>query len=316
MTDRLRIVQVGDVAHVAPAIADALAPHADVFNVPLRQVAARLSGPVKVLTAPMRIADAMRVARDVRRLRPDVVHVHWVPNGVIGPMVRRPWVLHAHGDDIRDLNVWRRLAFAPLIRAADAVVVSTPDLVDFAPAGAAFVPTPIPRLGGTRRPELWDVLVISAARDEKGSPVAFDALRRLAVRRPGLRMAAHDGPAYEEGPWERLAPTSKLEFQGRLAAARVVLGQFAIGALGIADLESMALGRPLLTWLREGLYPDPPPLFSSRDPEELAERAVALLDSDAERETIGSAGADWVRRTHAPDAIAAQLLAIYRRLLG
>lgn len=312
-TRRLRVVQIGDVASVAPALADALSPHVDVVSLPLRQVAGEQSGAVKVLAAPLRVVDAARVARRARALDPDVVHVHWVPNGIIGPLIGRPWVLHAHGDDIRALNAWRRLAFAPLVRLADAMLVSTPDLLRFARADAALLPTPVPTLESSVT-ATWDVLVCSAALPVKGSPVAFETLRRLARLRPGIRLAAHDGPAYEDGPWDRLPWATKAEFRHRLASARVVLGQFRLGALGVADLEAMATGRPVLTWVREGIYPEPPPVHSSRDPSDLARRVAELLDDDDAARAAGTAAADWVARTHGPERVARQLIAVYRRL--
>ncbi len=148
----MRIVQVGDVAGVADALARALAPYADVVNLPMPQVGARWPGFLKPFAVPLRLLAAARVARAVRRLRPDVVHIHWAPNGIVGVLARRPYVLHAHGDDVRALNIWRRLAFRWLIDRAALIVYSTPDLARY--VDGEWLPNPVwpvePRPDATR----------------------------------------------------------------------------------------------------------------------------------------------------------------------
>jgi hypothetical protein len=66
----IKVAQIGDVAHVAPALQDALKERAEVRLIRLRQRAATRTGVVKILAAPMRLIDAVVVARRSRPHRP------------------------------------------------------------------------------------------------------------------------------------------------------------------------------------------------------------------------------------------------------
>jgi hypothetical protein len=297
----LRVAQIGDVAQVAPALRDALNGRAAVTLYPLPQRGASRRDWAKIAAFPVRIADAMRVAA---RVRGDVAHIHWLPNGVVGAMLRMPWVLHVHGSDIRGVDAPRSALARRILRWPDAVVVSTPDLLESIPS-ATWLPTPIPRLH-IDSDARYDVLVNSTAHKSKGSEIAFQALRLVHSADPSLRLAAMDGPAFEPGPWERIQPLPKPKFHALLASSRVVLGQFAAGALGIADLETLALDRPLVTWVKSNLYPTPPPIMNARSPDEVA--AAALAPSELR-------GAQWVSEFHDPPRVADMLIQIYERLI-
>lgn len=298
----VRIAQVGDVAQVAPALTEALAEH-DVAEFALPRRGAYYHRRLKLLAAPLRVADALRVASAVRRWHPDVGHVHWLPNGVIGPMLDCPWMLHVHGDDLRTLPGLRRLIYPRILALAHAVAVSTPDLLPLAPQ-AVWVPVPIPELD-VEAPTKYDVLVNARAHVEKGSDTAFAALRLIHDADPGLRLAALDGPGFEEGPWDRISVAPKPQFHRVLASSKVIIGQFRAGALGIADLEAMALRRPLITWVRD-VYPLPPPVTNARTAREVADAVLAG--------PTGAGGAEWVQQTHGRRVVLDILLPLYDRL--
>jgi glycosyltransferase involved in cell wall biosynthesis len=318
MADRsVRIVQLGDVAAVAPALADALRDLAEVISIPLPQRGARRRGPMKVLYGPLRLLDAARVARAARARRPDVVHVHWVPNGVVGLMVGVPWVLHAHGSDIRDLDPIRRRPYRLLIRAATRVVYATPDLARWVlplRPDAEYLPAAIPLRSATDERD-FDVLLASRAALSKGSDVAAAAVAILRREHADLRIAAVDGPDFRADAI-RLPFGPKATFLERLARARVVVGQFRVPALGISELEAMSMARPVVTNVDLRLYPDPPPVVVAEDAAAVARAVGRLLDDPAEADAMGEAGQGWVRRWHSPDAVATRALAVYRQAIG
>lgn len=315
MQRTIRVVQVADVARVAVALTRALEPACHIVRIGLRQPGARLTGPLKILVLPLRVAELVFATVRVRRIGADVVHVHWVPNGVIGMLAGRPWVIHCHGDDIRALSWPRRQLFHWILRRASAVVVSTPDLLDWIPEGLAveWIPTPIPPMELMDISESRDVLVASAAFPGKGSSIAYRAIERLRSRRPALEAAAISGPLFRPVATE-LPLMPHAGFIRELARSRVVLGQFEIGSLGVADLEAMALGRPVVTLVRHGRYASPPPVVSTADPDEIAARVAELLDDPGRRAEIGEAGRAWVTATHGDGAVRGSLLALYDRI--
>jgi glycosyltransferase involved in cell wall biosynthesis len=313
----VRVVQIGDVASVAPALADALRNDADVISLPLRQSGARRGRLVKLFYGPSRVIDAARAARRARSLKPDVVHVHWVPNGIVGLMLGCPWILHVHGSDFRNLDRLRRHPYSFLLRAATEVVYATPDLARWVlpvRPDAELLPPAIPiRPGRSERD--WDVLVASRAALSKGSDISAATVTRLLGEDPGLRIAAVDGPDFAS-PAVRLGFGPKEAFVERLARSRVVVGQFRVPALGISELEAMSVGRPVVTNIDLGLYPDPPPVVVARDAEAAATAIRRLLDTPAEADALGLAGERWVRDHHSPAAVASAALAVYRQALA
>lgn len=303
---------VADESLVAPALVASLQARAEVVEVPMARPGAHWPKPLKPFAFIARSLEAERVASDISEAWPpfDVVHIHWLPNGLVGRQaaVIPPWVLHVHGSDIRGLAGIRARVFPAILRMADAVVYSTPDLaahIDPWRDDAEHLPTPIPSLD-VEGEDRWDVLAASEALEVKGAAVTFAAMRRLAELRPGVRMAAFDGPAFQAGPWERLALTDKATFHRRLASSGVILGQFKLGILSIVECEALALGRPVIAWVDPALYPDPPPVVSVRDPEAIAAAALDALPPPD--------GAAWVQRHHGPARIADRLLDMYARI--
>lgn len=305
---RLRVLQLGDVAGVAQRLALALAEAGvDSGFRDFPRIGARWPRWLKPLAYPIRGFVAENVAYEIWMAdwRPDVVHVHWLPNALIGPELNKreiPWVLHVHGSDVRHMERWRQR----LLDRAPAVFYATPDLAGIR-SDAVYLPVPIREVTVAAEPK-WDVLLSARASREKGPAVAFEAARMLKARYPELRIAAVDGPAFEQGP-ERLPWMEPDAFLRTLASARVVVGQFAIGALGVTDLQAMMLGRPLVTWVRPDLYDDAPPVHVARTPAEITQAVLDALEWPQD-------GREWVRRHHDPQMIAERAIGVYREVLA
>jgi glycosyltransferase involved in cell wall biosynthesis len=307
----MRVVQVGSVAGSAEMLGALLAGHVDLISLPIAQAAARRSGIAKIASSPLRAGAAIAVARDIRRFEPDVVHIHWAPNALVGPLSRRPWVLHARGSDIRGINALRRTVIHPLLKMADAVLVSTPDLLDAlrpVRSDGIYVPNPV-LLPATSDSQEWDVGLASAAIPVKGTDIAHAALSQMN----GVRAWALEGPLFQPASGAvKLPSTTKTEFIKRVVRTRVVVGQLKLGVLGNVELEAMAAARPVIAFVDEKWYPsDPPPVISARSPNEVA-RAVSDLLSNPERaEHVGAASREWVRRNHGFSRVRDQLLQVY-----
>ena len=334
----MRVVHVNDVAGVGSAAVDqARAEGLDWQLWPLPAVRGAAL-PTKVV----------RRGRDLVRFRStgraaDVLHVHYGLFGYYAWSVRRPYVLHLHGTDVR-VNLRSRL-LRPLvlasIRAAGHVVYSTPDLADEVTAlreDATWIPAPIspqlfqePRVrtaGKASRgredhpgtPELRDPTVVFASRWDpiKGLDELLETAARLRVVRPDLRLIGIDwgvGAERARAVGVELLPRMSGDgFRDLLARADVVVGQQLTGSLGVADLEALALGRPLVARADSGdAYRQPPPLWNSAslDPTDAVLSIIADPDGAA---VIAARGPEWALDTHSPARFVERMIPIYESL--
>ena len=235
-------------------------------------------------------------------------------------------VLHYHGCDVRDRAHMRaahehaactecdpfcvparqRAILGSARRFADAELVSTPDLLESAPR-ARHVPVAADlgdyefRPGG-ERPRL--VLHAPTNRLIKGTRYVERAYESLRAHFAGVEFAT-----VERLSWR--------ELRRRMAEADVVVDQLFMGWYGMVAVEAMAMGKPVLCFIRDDFEPrlDRCPIVRCTK-EDLAEPLAALLKDAAGRRRLGEAGRDYVEREHAAPVIASRLLDLYRSLCG
>lgn len=273
------------------------------------------------------------LASTLRNLRHwDVCHFHFgrtliPPHNFDLPLHRalgRRVVFHYHGCDVRDrahmlathtratcsecdpfCNPGRqKRVLASAERFADAELVSTPDLLESAtrarhlPVALDLADYPFAPPRGAPK------LVVHAPTNRliKGTryvEAAFDALR---PRFPGVRFET-----VERKPWA--------ELRAILSAADVVVDQLFMGWYGMVAVEAMALGKPVLCFIRddfEARLTDCPLIRCTR--EDLAERLAETLAGTTDRAAIGERGRGYAEREHAAPVIAGRLLDLYRSL--
>jgi len=264
--------------------------------------------------------------------RYDVYHFHFgrtliPPHNFDLPLYRALGarvVFHYHGCDVRDRARMRathshatctecdpfcvpsrqRAILASARRFADAELVSTPDLLESAPR-ARHLPVAVdlaeyPFRPGGERPRL--VLHAPTNRLIKGTRYVERAYESLRDRFAGVEFAT-----VERIPWRELAR--------RMAEADVVVDQLFMGWYGMVAVEAMAMGKPVLCFIRDDFEPrlDRCPIVRCTK-EDLAERLAELLSDAAARRRLGESGRDYVERTHAAPVIAGRLLDLYRSL--
>ncbi|MGH7730184.1 MAG: hypothetical protein ACRENJ_02940 [Candidatus Eiseniibacteriota bacterium] len=236
----------------------------------------------------------------------------------------RQVVFHYHGCDVRDRT--RMLAahtratcsecdpfcnparqkriLASAARYADAELVSTPDLLESATRARhlpvaldlADYPFTPPRGAPTR------VVHAPTNRLIKGTRYVEAAFAALRGRFPGIRFET-----VERRPWA--------ELKAILAEADVVVDQLFMGWYGMVAVEAMALGKPVLCFIRDDFEPrlhDCPIVRCTR--EDLAERLAATLSEATDRAALGERGRAYAEREHAAPVIAGRLLALYHSL--
>lgn len=98
----------------------------------------------------------------------------------------------------------------------------------------------------------------------------------------------------------------------------IVLDQFVIGSFGTVSLEAMALGKPVLCYIRPSLIPLLPaecPIVNA-NLDNLAEVLAELLHDGLRRLELGRQGRAYVEQYHDARQIARQLVEVYQELLA
>lgn len=98
--------------------------------------------------------------------------------------------------------------------------------------------------------------------------------------------------------------------------ADVVIDQILCGTYGLLSVETMAMGKPVVAYIREDIrsaFPDDLPIVSA-DPDQLEERLLPLLRSPELRHRIGRQGRSFTSGFHDVDVVMPQLMDIYRSL--
>jgi glycosyltransferase involved in cell wall biosynthesis len=320
----MRFVQVNDIASVASELAVALRKRGHEVDLLYPKLhGANLPPLGKIAVSPLRALDWLRLAWRVRRGHYDAVHIHYGYLGIVGLLARVPYVLHCHGDDVRDAS---RRVWAPLIRLvirrANHVYYSTPDLrepLQKIRPDVEFLPNPIDveTFRVEPLPEDADPLFVACALNEnKGVGHLLEAFRILASNCPEVLIHALAGGSRtaeaEAMPNVLLLmhqPRQKLP--GLLARHRVILGQVYQGAVGMVELEAMACGRPVVSWFTyQDAYPGPAPFVQAHLGSEIAAAVARLLDDPAECARIGAVGRAWVERNHSAAAMAERVEAL------
>jgi glycosyltransferase involved in cell wall biosynthesis len=191
---------------------------------------------------------------------------------------------------------------------ADALFVSTPDLLEFVP-GATLVPGPIDLAGWAPRPPRTTpvspadpVRIVHAPsdREKKGTRFVVEAVARLERAGYPVELMMLEGVPHEE----------VASFCRR---ADIGVDQLLIGAYGTAAVEMMATGLPVVCRIRDDLrahYPADLPIVSA-GPHDVFERLEWLVRDPDRRAELGARGVAYVRREHEMHVVASRVLAAY-----
>ena len=308
-----RIALVHDIAGVANTQARLLreAGH-EVDQIALSEIGASWSWPVKAITIPIRLAAYLPAVARLRRTRYDIVHIHWLTQGIVGPLSGRPFFVQAHGSDLH-LNLRSgtlRAVTRRVLERARLVFYVTPNLRAFMPdfdRKLRFLPNPVDvaalREGAPPGPELSWVLIFTRLDPVKGVDEVYAAAERLSqvVSLTGLDW----GPVRTEyaqryaGMVRFVAPVPHDEVGDLLHRFDLVIGQMRQGILSLSELEAMAAGRPVITGIDWSLYADdPPPVVGVTDADGIVAAVERLKGDPAEVARLSREGPEWVERNH------------------
>lgn len=98
--------------------------------------------------------------------------------------------------------------------------------------------------------------------------------------------------------------------------ADVIVDQVRCGSYGLLSVEAMALGKPVVAYVRDDLtqrFPPDLPIVNAH-PGNVTSRLQWLLDNAGMRNELGRKGRRYVEKYHAVEAVVDQLLSIYEQL--
>jgi glycosyltransferase involved in cell wall biosynthesis len=110
------------------------------------------------------------------------------------------------------------------------------------------------------------------------------------------------------------------EARDRYRRADIVVDQLNAGWHGVFALESMALGKPVVTYLKPDVVEKSAAGYGIRLPivsataDTLADALRPLIESPALRREVGAASRAYVEQVHDIDRIADRLIDVYRSL--
>ena len=235
----------------------------------------------------------------------DALHFHYrtyLPQFIDLPFWRlqgkQVWVSF-HGSDIRGRTL---KAANPLLRLADRIFVSTPDLLATLP-DAEWLPNPVPALDPAPLPDNEIPVVVHCPSDPalKGTDMIEQAVEWLK-RQEG-----------QEFVYRRVSGCSHEETLAAMRAADIVIDQAQFpGLYCMVSIEAMALGRPVLASLDPGtqnrLPRGCPVVPCGTSMIKIASALAYLLDAPGRRDLIGGRGPEYVSRVHSPAAVKKVLL--------
>ena len=251
--------------------------------------------------------------RSLARLLPetDVFHFYFgltlVPKSLQFPLLRalsKKSVFHYLGSDIRG-KTREQLAYG---KRADAEIVGSYAATEWVPEAVVIPPgidlslfrvERVVSVTNRRRP-----LIVHApsSRTRKGTEHVVEACRGLDADLEIVEGLHHD------------------EARERYRAADIVVDQLNAGWHGMFAIEAMALGKPVVSYLRDDVVERSAQGYGVRVPivsatkETLHERLRPLVHSAEERRRIGAESRAYVERVHDIDRIAERLLDLYARL--
>ncbi len=292
--------------------------------------------PLKIALMPFRVLDMRHIAGKLNSDYFDIVHVHWASYGVFGPRTKIPFIVHCHGSDVRYRlqQPFFRQMLTSIFRQAAAVMCITPDLLPIIQSvrpDAVFFPAPIDTdlfapEENSRQPlsQSWTILLLARLDSTKGIDITTQGIARFVRRHRGIRVQLLDWgdlrSQYKQrysDRFEFIPPVSPFEVANLIRSADVIVGQVALGALGLSELQAMSCAKPVIASFRFGeAYSVPPPICQATSAEEVDEHLEYLFLHSEEAEVLGQRSRTWVIQHHDYRTLVSKLEAHYHSILG
>ncbi|GGB49079.1 glycosyltransferase family 1 protein [Virgibacillus dakarensis] len=140
-------------------------------------------------------------------------------------------------------------------------------------------------------------------RDLKGTEFILEAVKQLKNSGVSLEFKLIEGMDHQE--------TMKL-----LAKADIVIDQLRIGSYGYLSTEAMALGKPVICYIREDLidkYPAKIPIVNA-NPDTITTVLGNLINTPNQWKSLGVKGRAYAKQHHSAQKVINQYIEVYKKL--
>ena len=230
----------------------------------------------------------------------DIIHFHsfggltFQMDYVLWKLLGKKIILHYHGSELR-----RFKKESPFANLADLKLVSTPDLLKYCDDEAIWMPTPIDPMKYDYteldyKPKLTilhAVVSLEHGTKKKGTDIICKA----------ANIARFRGCDFE---FKFLCGISHEDLMNEIRKADIVIGQTKIGWYGSLELEAMAMGKPVITYI-DGNNLDAGnviflPVYDIKkdDPISTANAICELVENRTLRNTISHKGRWFIEQWH------------------
>ncbi len=208
-------------------------------------------------------------------------------------------IFHFHGSEIRGKKMH------PRIKLADARLVSSPDLLQYAPDGI-WIPQPVDLEYWKPLPDFNPekaLIIIHAPthRNKKGTDLILLTIQELKKEGYPVELSLIEGKPYE---------SLKSYYQ----KGDIFMDQILIGTYGNFSIEGMALKKPICVFITDEasrLYPEELPVMNT-SPDNLKQNLIKLIEDEKLRIDLGEKGRAYVEKYHDVQKVALKCLSIYR----
>jgi|SRR5665647_596328 len=273
----------------------------------------------------------------------DVIHAHSI-FGLPLLFTKKPYILHLHGTDLRVYSKGYTplaLGLRRLIKNANKIIVSTPDLLDevsYLRKNATFLPNPINfnifKPFQSKR-DLHDgtefVLFHPASQSPtKRNDILINSFSEVVRQGYDARLLLVEwGSLINESKKliEKLDLRKNIEWIKHINradlpdyynASDIVCDQFLLNGLGLVTLEAMACGKPVVTknipHTFKTAYSTALPLSPIDNEISTTNEIIRLLESSDLRKKVGLKCSQWVAKEHSDSKILSLLSESYEQL--
>lgn len=200
----------------------------------------------------------------------------------------------------------QRLRYAWIRNWTDKIIVSTPDLLQFA-CNAEYIPNFVssPENGFEHKDnKTVELLHAPTNRKIKGTAYLIKAVKRLKKEKFSVNLVL----------LEKIAHSQINRYYQK---ADVVIDQLFIGAYGVVSIEGMSFGKPIVCYIREDLrkyYPKELPIASA-NPDDIYEILKNLVTSKKLRQKVGKNSQKYFKKYHGENMVGKKWQKIYQNLL-
>lgn len=208
-------------------------------------------------------------------------------------------------------DVIRRMRIKKFSKYANKIFAATPDLLNVLPEGSEFLPQVIPGFDDLvkrpiRYPKYKKIRIAHAPTNQiiKGTEYILGATKAIMKERSDIEFILVEGKSYSE-------------VRQIIASCDLVIDQLLVGWYGTLAIEAMALGIPVICYIRDvdlGKVANEDKLeipIVNACPSSLKQVLSDLLSSPTRLKSLGEQSREYVLKWHNPFKIAEYLKSIY-----